>query len=259
MMAKNLLLYFSGTGNCLHMAKSIAQRLGDTELLSLPAALRGKRPSQGSYERAGFVFPVYFWGMPNLVSRFIAEAELPTAEYLFAAVSYGGLPGGCLSALSQALAARGLPLHAAFQLKMPGNYLAAYDVFKNSQKKALSAQSKIEAIAQAILLKASKRAPRLSPFLPSFSGALAALPQKDLLFEISPACTGCGGCAMLCPVHNIEMNENKPSFLHHCEQCMACAQFCPALAIGFRGARRKERRYKHPGVTWAEIQAGNRE
>ncbi|MDR2515376.1 MAG: EFR1 family ferrodoxin [Christensenellaceae bacterium] len=259
-MAKNLVFYFSGTGNSLHMAKTIAQTLGDTELFPLPAALRGRRPSEAAYERVGFVFPVYFWGMPNLVSRFLAQAELPRADYLFAAVNYGGLPGNCLGQLKRALVARGLPLHAAFSLKMPGNYLAAYNVFKNSERSAIAAQAKIERIAELILQKQPKNPPPLGFLFPSFSSSRAALPKKDELFEVSAACTGCGSCAALCPVQNIEPNEEgKPRFLHRCEQCMACAQSCPALAIGFRGARRAERRYKHPGVSWAELRAANRD
>jgi ferredoxin len=35
-------------------------------------------------------------------------------------------------------------------------------------------------------------------------------------------CNGCGICKTVCPVGNIEMQNNKPVYNHKCEQCTAC-------------------------------------
>ena len=61
-MSKNIIFYFSGTGNCLDMARNIAAVLGDTDLVSLrnyPALT-----DTGDAERVGFVFPCYGGGAP---------------------------------------------------------------------------------------------------------------------------------------------------------------------------------------------------
>jgi ferredoxin len=51
--------------------------------------------------------------------------------------------------------------------------------------------------------------------------------RKNKGFNVSDACTGCGTCETVCPVANIVMKNKKPSFQHHCEQCMPCVQWCP--------------------------------
>lgn len=58
------------------------------------------------------------------------------------------------------------------------------------------------------------------------------MPFADVPFTISEECISCGSCAKVCPCHNIELQDGKPAFLHHCTNCMACVSFCPKRAIG---------------------------
>ena len=37
----------------------------------------------------------------------------------------------------------------------------------------------------------------------------------------------------VCLCHNIEIQEGKPVFQHHCANCMACIVNCPKRAIGY--------------------------
>jgi Pyruvate/2-oxoacid:ferredoxin oxidoreductase delta subunit len=38
---------------------------------------------------------------------------------------------------------------------------------------------------------------------------------------------------------NIKIADGKPLFLHKCEQCMACIQWCPKSAIILASAKKK--------------------
>ncbi|MFH0886628.1 MAG: flavodoxin domain-containing protein, partial [bacterium] len=59
---KTIIFYFSSTGNSLQLSREIAASLGDTDILSIPKAMKNM-PDLSSYDRIGFVFPVHIWGL----------------------------------------------------------------------------------------------------------------------------------------------------------------------------------------------------
>lgn len=67
-MASNVILYITGTGNSLAVANSIAELLGDTQLISISEARKSKSFDL-TFKRIGFVFPSYYACMPSIVSR----------------------------------------------------------------------------------------------------------------------------------------------------------------------------------------------
>ncbi len=81
----------------------------------------------------------------------------------------------------------------------------------------------------------------------------------DRSFKVSDSCTGCGICAKICPVEDITMNNNRPTWNRSCEQCFACIQWCPSEAIEFGKMSKGKARYHHPEITLTDmlIQAGN--
>jgi ferredoxin len=82
---------------------------------------------------------------------------------------------------------------------------------------------------------------------------IKSLANKDKGFNVSEACNGCATCGKVCPVGNIKMQDGKPTFLHHCEQCMACVQWCPKQAINFKDKTQNRGRYHHPDVTLGDM------
>jgi len=69
---------------------------------------------------------------------------------------------------------------------------------------------------------------------------------SDVKFRVDERCDGCGLCAKVCPVDNITLMNGRPVWRHHCEQCMACLQWCPREAIQFGSMTAGRKRYRHP-------------
>ena len=69
-----MIFYFTGTGNSLHAAKTIATAQNE-KLLSIPKEF-DKEGNTFTYELKekeflGFVFPVYAWAPPKMVLDFV--------------------------------------------------------------------------------------------------------------------------------------------------------------------------------------------
>jgi Pyruvate/2-oxoacid:ferredoxin oxidoreductase delta subunit len=74
----------------------------------------------------------------------------------------------------------------------------------------------------------------------------------DWFFTVDDQCNGCGICAKVCPVKDIEMLDGKPRWLGHCEQCYACFHWCSQKAVQC-GRSSKQHRYHHPAVSLTDF------
>ena len=77
----NKIFYFSGTGNSMRAAEIIAEKLGNTEIISM----RNDQDdiSTENCEVIGFIFPVYHWTMPLLAQKFIEKLKINSKAYIF--------------------------------------------------------------------------------------------------------------------------------------------------------------------------------
>jgi len=83
------------------------------------------------------------------------------------------------------------------------------------------------------------------------------IPQMDKSFRVDEKCTGCKICEKICPAGNIKITDNKPTWHHHCEQCLACIQWCLEEAIQFGKNTSTKKRYHHPEIKLPEMLACN--
>jgi uncharacterized Fe-S center protein len=84
------------------------------------------------------------------------------------------------------------------------------------------------------------------------------VPEMDKYYSVSNDCNKCGICAKVCPVDNIGLDEvGRPYFRHHCEQCVACIQFCPKRAINYKDKTQSRKRYTNPAIKYADLAALN--
>jgi Flavodoxins len=250
-MSKNIIFYFSGTGNSLKVAKDIAAAIEDCELISM-----GKSHKlSGIYRRIGFVYPVYGGGMPGVVERFIKALDLSTNtnSYIFAVCTSGSGSADGMTNISKIIGGKGGKLSYTESIRCFSNYVGLYAMGSDVENKAKAQAQATKQVIKDIQILAVKAAHKNSPLALIHGPFIKSLAKKDKGFNVSEACNSCASCAKVCPVGNIEMQDGKPNFLHHCEQCMACVQWCPKKAINFKNKTQDRGRYHHPDITLVEM------
>jgi Fe-S-cluster-containing hydrogenase component 2/flavodoxin len=259
---KTQIYYFTGTGNSLFVARQLAKELDNTEVISIPKVI--DKPLTVSAEAVGLIFPVYMWGMPLIVERFVdqlGEVKGIRDKYIFSVSTHGGMPAGTQLQLRDQLREHGLTLAAGYSIQMPGNYTPLYGAktLAVQAKQFAKAQKKIRTIA-AVIKKKNKGEIEANNGLVNafFSGfvykaSAKHIPQMAKSFWVDGKCNHCRICVKICPVQNIVWENDLPKWLDKCEQCLACLQWCPQEAIQYGKNTASRKRYHHPEVTFSDI------
>lgn len=258
-MPQHILFYFSGTGNSLKAALTIARKLEEDQTSEVRIVCMGPDEPfvfDKPYESVGFVFPCYFGGVPSRVLEYLQMLDIVGQEdaYLYAVVTYGALMGSqTIGQFNNALSKKGLSLAYGSAVKAFSNYVVMYKMSTELTEKTLLLKAELEPVVADILAQRTTeiKQPGLSSKLYRKVSARSDVTEQDSAFVVSDTCTHCAQCMRVCPVNNITMegDPQHPVWRHRCTQCLACLQLCPAEAIDF-GAKTKGRgRYKHPEIT----------
>ena len=258
---KTTIYYFTGTGNSLKITRSISEKLEDCKLIPIAKVWQNKDLKTTS-EKVGFIFPLYYSGLPKIVYDFADKIDFSSANYFFAVVVSGGdisalLP---LQQLERILKTKSKRLNAGVLIPMPNNYIIGYDVHSEQRQKELfeKANEKIETILEIIKINGDnleqnlleKNLNRADRFNTKFREKVN---ESDKSFYADENCTNCGICGDICPVNNLILIDGKPQWQHRCQQCLACINFCPEKSIQFGSQTLKTQRYHNPGITLQDI------
>ena len=251
---KNRIYFYTGTGNSLRAAKIIADKNQDCELIAITEKAEKKIPK--GYERIGFVFPVYFQGLPKIVADFISNADFSEQQdtYFFAVATYGALHGNAIPQVGKLLKEQGIYLDYGHNLRMFSNYVVMYNMSKKVAKVTAQSERKTIPIAQNIVNKQENHIPPFNKLVNwYYQKQMRHVPDADLNFSVSDDCSSCGMCEAVCASKNIVMKDGQPIFQHHCNQCMGCIQYCPKRAINYKKITQRRRRYTHPQISFKEL------
>ena len=253
---KNSIFYFSGTGNSLSLSKDLVGELSGFDAIPMASVWEAKT-IQLAGDAVGLVFPLYYAGLPDLVCQFVRRASFPKGCYVFAVVA-AAFPwsGRALHQLGRMLRRRGHALAGGFYVETVENYLPKYTIAPLEQQRATIEKSRetVRTIGEKITARVRHLDPDPAWYLyaiyPLF---MAFLHQYDRLFRVGSRCNGCGICAKVCPVRNVDMAEGRPVWHHRCQFCMGCINWCPKAVIEWGNATSTHGRYRNPGVTVQEI------
>jgi ferredoxin len=207
------------------------------------------------------VYPVYYVGLPAIVQRFVARFDFSPITAIYSVCTSGDDDGVDCSThkIRRMLRKKGKALSGGFNVQMPGNYIKMYDATSQVEIAELIAKARVKAsaIAKAILENAhAEKRDKLLPIALAVNGVWQSrVHSSDKKFFVDASCTGCGLCARVCPVDNIELVDGRPHWKHACEECLACLHMCPQKAINTKATVCRAR-YRNPEIACQEFIAG---
>lgn len=255
---RTTIFYFSGTGNCLKVARDLAKELGSADLVNIAKAAQGVPDL--SADRIGLVYPVYAFGMPFIVTEFVKKFNADKNKYFFAIVTASKVTGDTLGQNARLLRRQGIKLDAGFFIPMPSNYtpFGEAEPLEVQQKTFRAEEKRVKEIA--VIIRERREGPiERGNFLfrPIARGinklAAGVMHGEDKNFWAEDTCIACGTCARVCPADNIRIVDKKPQWRHHCEQCFACLQWCPKEAIQYGRRTKGRKRYQNPCIELKDI------
>lgn len=253
-----MIFYFSGTGNSRYVAQELSKALGES-LHFIPQT----RPESVQFEgnHLGFVFPIYSWGIPPLVTEFVSSFNDGFGRHVKASgariwmvCTCGDEVARAPEMMASALAARYMVMEGAWSVIMPNNYvlLPGFNVDAKSVeiKKLEAAPARVASIAEEIrrgqmktdVTRGSNSYFKSRVIYPLFK-KWGVFPSR---WHWTPECVGCEKCASVCPMRNIMMQGDRPRWGHSCVSCLACYHYCPTHAVAYGRATEYKGQYYCP-------------
>lgn len=251
-----MVFYFSGTGNSKHVALCLAQATGESCISITDCMNNGEFSfSLNENERVGIVSPVYFWGLPDIVVRFVGRLEISGLKhnFIYHVVTFGTTTGEAHYMMQKLLKGRGVWLDAKYNVKMVDVWTPLFDV--SDRKKCLRKTEKAERQIQKTVQRAVDRQAGNFDFL-RFPHWLAH--WYYLTYEhqrntkhfhvLREKCIDCKKCACQCPEHAIDCSRGYPVWTKEkCTLCLKCLHHCPGFAIQYGKKTVRHGQFVHPG------------
>lgn len=230
------IVYFSPTGNVLHLTEMLAGHLGVHKDKILP--LEFTEPNQLTNDsHLILLYPIHAFNTPRTVKRFVKC--LPSG--LYGDVSMIGV--GCTTNwvdraasvdLRKLLTEKGYSIILDELLAMPLTFIMDFPD-ELARKLIAESEEKIEDIGIALV---DGRKTTLKPAFKSrllhFIGKVEQFASRLFGLELhaNNSCNSCGICWNKCPENNIKCNSHgRPKFGFSCLMCMRCIYNCPQKAI----------------------------
>ncbi len=269
---KRLIFYFTGTGNCLYVARQLAD--DNTELLSIPQVMK-QETFNFEADEIGLVYPIYGHMPPYMVRQFLKKARLK-AGYTFAVLTFGARKCNAVEILDSITRKAGYRFNYISTLIMVDNWLPNFDM-NEQMKMDKHIPENLAEIRDDISNHKHWMQPVTQEERDQHAGFMAYtgidpevgfLKRSEKYFAVTDRCIGCGICTDVCPHGNYSLTSNGVKTNGDCEFCFACIQNCPQKAIKFakveddpllaNGEKNPEARYRNEHISVMDIKRANR-
>lgn len=268
---KRVVLYFTGTGNCLYVARQLGGN--NAELLSIPQLMKNDI-IEIEADEIGLVYPIYGHMPPNMVRQFIKKAKLK-ADYKYAVLTYGNRKCNAVEIWDDISRQSGVPFDYISTLIMVDNWLPNFDmneqilIDKHIPENLAKISADIAARKHWHEPVSEEERRQHQGFLDwtGIDPEAGFVLQSEKYFTVTDACIGCGACVAVCPKGNYTLSADGVKMHGSCEFCFACIQNCPQKAIQFaknendpflrNGEKNPNARYRNEHVSLMDIKRAN--
>ncbi|MBR3627332.1 MAG: EFR1 family ferrodoxin [Elusimicrobia bacterium] len=230
---------FSGTGNTLIVANKISEIFNSNKYNSTVSKMESIDPKQIDLNSAiGIGFTTAFWNTFPFVRTWIDNLPDGNGTEVFLFTTMGDSSCGMIAHIAKILEKKNYKIIGAKGFIMPNNFLLVLKDKKNKERieKTLL---KVEEYVKGIInsngyIRKTNFFSSIAFFFSSFVTTKlwnTKIAKRIMKFKLDKAkCIGCGMCAALCPMENIEI-KNIPQFKDKCIFCLRCVSYCPKQAL----------------------------
>lgn len=252
---KNVLFWFSGSGNSKYVASRIAESISHRQEVTLLYMADLLRDGKMEFDlepdgSVGFIFPTYFWGVPWIVREFVSKLVLRgigQKGVVYQVLTCGGSTGMADKMFARLLLKRGYRVDYTYSVSMPDNYCILLDLMtpKDQIAPILSqAQEKLSRVIPSIISSCVEKSGHSEELLidrgshpklkTSLLYPLYRFGRRTGPFHADSKCIGCGKCEKVCPMGMIKMDGGRPKWEKgRCTHCLACIHHCPVESLQY--------------------------
>nr|WP_195366022.1 EFR1 family ferrodoxin [[Eubacterium] tenue] len=246
-----MILYFTGTGNSRYVARKIAEEIND-EVVSINQLIKQESTDELISKNKPFIFvcPTYAWRLPKVVTEFIRKTKFSGNNKVYFIMTCGEDTAKAINYIQKLCDDKGWELKGMAEIKMPENYIALFPVpDKETAKQIIEEADKlIYKIASDIRNENNFNIVAPSGLNGTIKSGITNIAFYKFIvhakgFYSTNQCIGCGKCVNLCPLNNIILKNEKPTWKNKCTNCMACISGCPTKAIEYKNKTQNKERY----------------
>lgn len=129
---KALIVYFSGTGNNLYVARSLGKQLGEGTILPIRRLMEvSYQKKLKDYTHIVFCVPSYHSHIPRYVAEVMEKIQFNKEQKIYSIVVCGGNRGHAVEDMRAVIQKAGGKVSGEYFIILPGNYILSYGAMPN--------------------------------------------------------------------------------------------------------------------------------